>query len=291
MSNFHGVMPYMVSPLDQAGNINEVVLAQLTNDLIEKGVNGLTPLGSTGEYAYLTPQQKQRVVEVVVEASAGRVPVIPGVASMSTAGAVEQAKLYKKIGAAGIVLILDAYFPLSDAEIQNYFLSVADAADMPVIIYTNPNFQRSDLTIETIDRLSQHNNIIGLKDASTNTGRLLSIMNRCGDNLDVFAASSHIAVSVLLLGGKGWFAGPACVLPEQSVRLYQACMSKDWDLAVKLQKQLWSFNEVFAKYRLASCIKAALQEQGYDVGEPIAPQIPLSSAARAEIKQSLLAAS
>jgi 4-hydroxy-tetrahydrodipicolinate synthase len=287
MSKFYGVMPYLVSPLNRNGRVNELVLADLCDDLIKKGVHGLTPLGSTGEYAYLSREQKQRVVEVVVEAAARRVPVIAGVASVSTEGVIEQARAYKKVGVDGIVGVLDAYFPLNDAEVQGYFLTLADAADMPVIVYTNPNFQRTDLTIDTICTIAHHPNIVGLKDASTNTGRLLSIMNRCGDMLDVFAASSHLAVSVLMMGGKGWFAGPACVLPEKSVELYNACMCGDWDSAIKLQKQLWKFNEVFSHFRLASCIKVALEEQGYDVGDPILPQTPLSEDARRIIREAM----
>lgn len=291
MSQFYGVIPYLVSPLAADGKINDQVLGDLCNDLIAKGVTGLTPLGSSGEYAYLSDEQKRRIVEVVVEASRGRVPVIPGVASVSTQGAIEQARVYKKIGADGIVGVLDSYFPLSEQEVRSYFLDIANTVDLPMVVYTNPNFQRTDLSIDTISTIAEHPNIVGLKDASTNTGRLLSILNRCEDKLDVFAASSHIAVSVLMMGGKGWFAGPACVLPEQSVELYSACKRGEWEYAVKIQKRLWGFNEVFARYRLASCIKAALQSQGYAVGDPIRPQMPLDAGAVKIVIDAIQAAS
>ncbi|MCH4543008.1 dihydrodipicolinate synthase family protein [Ochrobactrum sp. POC9] len=291
MSHFYGVIPYLVSPLKADGNINEKVLGDLCNDLIGKGVTGLTPLGSSGEYAYLSDEKKRRIVEVVVEASNGRVSVVPGVASVSTEGAIEQARLYKKIGADGIVGVLESYFPLSEQEVRNYFLDIANSVDLPIVVYTNPNFQRTDLSIDTISTIADHRNIVGLKDASTNTGRLLSIINRCEGKLDVFAASSHIAVSVLLMGGKGWFAGPACVLPEQSIELYNACKRGEWEHAAKIQKRLWGFNEVFARYRLASCLKAALQIQGYEVGDPIRPQTPLDANAVKIVKDALQAAS
>lgn len=291
MSNFYGVIPYLVTPLTADGHVNETVLGDLCNDLIEKGVTGLTPLGSSGEYAYLSDGQKRRVVEVVVEASRGRVPVVPGVASASTDGAIEQAKLYKKIGVDGIVGVLDSYFPLSELEVRGYFLDIAKSVDLPIVVYTNPNFQRTDLSVDTICAIAAHPNIVGLKDASTNTGRLLSIVNRCEGMLDVFAASSHIAVSVLMMGGKGTFAGPACVLPEQFIELYNTCKRGDWEHAVKIQKRLWSFNEVFARYRLASCLKAALQFQGYAVGDPIRPQTPLDADTVRIVTEALKAAS
>jgi 4-hydroxy-tetrahydrodipicolinate synthase len=287
MTAFKGVIPYLITPVDNHGGIKDDVLAQLTSDLIDKGVHGVTPLGSTGEFAYLNPQQRLRVVEIVVEAAAGRVPVIPGVASTSIQDAVAQVKSYKSLGIQGIVAVLESYFPLSAREVEAYFTAVADAADAPVILYTNPNFQRSDLSIDVIARLSKHPNIVGLKDASTNTGRLLSVINRCGDALDVFAASSHIAACVMMIGGKGWFAGPACAIPRESVRLYELCMAGQWDKATALQKRLWEFNEAFAKFNLATCIKAALQAQGYAAGEPIPPQSPISDACRTAVSEIL----
>ena len=287
MTSLKGVIPYLITPVDSSGAIKSDVLGQLTSDLIDKGVHGVTPLGSTGEFAYLDPDQRLRVVEVVVEAAGGRVPVIPGVASTSIQYAVSQVKAYKGLGIQGIVAVLESYFPLNEHEVERYFTAVADAADVPVILYTNPNFQRSDLSIDVIARLSRHPNIVGLKDASTNTGRLLSILNRCGDSLDVFAASSHIAACVMMIGGKGWFAGPACAIPRESVELYELCMGQRWDEAIALQKRLWEFNEAFAKFNLATCIKAALQTQGYDAGEPIPPQSPISESCRSAVAEIL----
>src|SRR5690242_14138347 len=166
MSDFHGVFPYLVSPIDAAGHIREDVLARLCDDLIESGVHGLTPLGSTGEFAYLDAEQRTAVVRTTIAAAKGRVPVIAGVVSTSTADAVVQARAYQKLGASGILAILEAYFPLADAQVEAYFRSIADAVDVPVVIYTNPQFQRSDLTLDVIARLAAHPRIGYIKDAS-----------------------------------------------------------------------------------------------------------------------------
>ena len=216
MSDFHGVFPYLVSPIDADGRIKSDVLAQLCDDLIEAGVHGLTPLGSTGEFAYLSREQRAAVVQTTIEAANKRVPVVAGVASTATADAVAQAKHYQSLGADGILAILEAYFPLKDAQVESYFRAIADAVDIPVVIYTNPQFQRSDLSLDTIARLAEHPRIRYIKDASTNTGRLLSIMNRA-PNMKVFSASAHIPAAVMLIGGVGWMAGPACIVPRQSV--------------------------------------------------------------------------
>jgi 4-hydroxy-tetrahydrodipicolinate synthase len=276
-TDFHGVFPYLVSPIDSDGSVRSDVLGRLCDDLIKAGVHGLTPLGSTGEFAYLSREQRTVVVQATIEAARRRVPVVAGVASTSTDDAVAQAKAYQELGADGILAILEAYFPLSDAQIESYFRAIADAVDIPVVIYTNPQFQRSDLTLDVIARLAEHPHIRYIKDASTNTGRLLSIMNRCGDSIQVFSASAHIPAAVMLIGGVGWMAGPACIVPRQSVALYELCKAKRWDEAMALQRLMWRVNEAFARYNLAACIKAGLAIQGYEVGDPIAPQAALTT--------------
>ncbi|MDX3970724.1 MAG: dihydrodipicolinate synthase family protein [Bradyrhizobium sp.] len=287
MSEFHGVYPYLVSPVGAEGTVRTNVLAKLCDDLIGAGVHGLTPLGSTGEFAYLNAEQRAVVVQTTIEAAQGRVPVVAGVASTSTADAVAQARAYQKLGAEGILAILEAYFPLADAQVESYFRAIADAVDIPVIIYTNPQFQRSDLTLDVIARLAEHPRIGYIKDASTNTGRLLSIMNRCGDALRVFSASAHIPAAVMLIGGRGWMAGPACIIPRQSVALYELCKAGRWDEAMALQRRLWRINEAFARYNLAACIKAGLTIQGYDVGDPVPPQAALTAEQRKFVEVAL----
>ncbi len=288
MSDFHGVFPYLVSPIDAQGQIKTDVLARLCDDLIKAGVHGLTPLGSTGEFAYLNRAQREAVVQTTIQAAGKRVPVIAGVASTATEDAVAQARRYQALGADGILAILEAYFPLKEAQVESYFRAIADAVDIPVVLYTNPQFQRSDLTLDVIARLAEHPRIAYIKDASTNTGRLLSIMNRA-PAMKVFSASAHIPAAVMLIGGVGWMAGPACIVPRQSVTLYELCRAARWPEAMTLQREMWRVNEAFARFNLAACIKAGLQIQGYDVGDPVPPQAALAPADRKAV-ESILAA-
>jgi len=288
-ADFHGVFPYLVSPVDETGAVNAKVLHQLCDDLIAAGVHGLTPLGSTGEFAYLTWPQRRRVVEVVTAAAAGRVPIVAGVAATTIADAVFQAREFESLNCSGILAILESYFPVSDEGIYAYFKSIAKAVSLPVVLYTNPNFQRSDLSLSVIDQLSRIPNIGYIKDASTNTGRLLSIINRVEERMKVFAASSHIPTCVMLIGGVGWMAGPACVAPRQSVELYELCRRGDWVTAMDRQRPLWNLNLAFARYNLAACIKGGLQLQGYPVGEPLPPQAPLPPEGVEEVRRSLAA--
>ena len=251
------------------------MLSRLCDDLIEAGVHGLTPLGSTGEFAYLDRAQREAVVQATIQAAAKRVPVVAGVASTSTQDAVAQAKRYQALGADGILAILEAYFPLQDAQVESLLprhrrrrRHSGGALHQSAIPAQRP-FAR------TIARLSEHPRIQYIKDASTNTGRLLSIMNRA-PAMKVFSASAHIPAAVMLIGGVGWMAGPACIVPRQSVKLYDLCRAGRWPEAMALQRDLWRVNEAFARFNLAACIKAGLQIQGYAVGDPVPPQAALS---------------
>ncbi len=281
---FAGVFPYLVSPVDSEGAVKEGVLKSLVEHLIRCGVHGLTPLGSTGEFAYLTWEQRRRVVEVVLEGAAGRVPVVAGVAHTSNREAARQARAMEKLGAAGILAIMDSYFPVSQEGVISYFRAIAEAVSCPVVLYTNPSFWATTLSLEALEALAQIPNIRYLKDASANTGNLLTIMNQVGEKIKIFSASAHIPLFVMMLGGVGWMAGPSCVIPKQSVELYGLAQEKRWEEALTLQRRLWNINRIFQKYALAACIKACLELQGFPVGAPVPPQQPLSGAALKDVE-------
>jgi 4-hydroxy-tetrahydrodipicolinate synthase len=244
-------------------------------------------LGSTGEFAYLSFEQKAEIVQLVVKAAHGRVPVVPGVAAYATADAIRQAERFIEMGVDGIILFLQTFFPLDKASVERYFRTVAQAVSCPIVIYTNPQLLGADITPDMVVALSEVPNIQYVKDASSNTGRILTILNRAGDRVQVFSASAHVPLLTFHMGAVGWMAGPACVLPATCVQLYELAKAGRWDEAWKLQRPLWQVNEIFQKYSLAACIKTGLQLQGFDVGDPIPPQAPLPAAAVEEIRQVL----
>jgi len=286
----HGIYPYLVSPVDRAGAVDEGMLERLVSDLIAAGVNGVTPLGSTGEIVYLTPPQRRAVVAATLRAAKGRVPVVPGVAAFATTDAVDQAREFVAMGADGLVVMRQNAFPASEEGIIEYFTEVARAVDVPIILYTNPTLLGTDFSPESLTALADVPNIRYIKDATGDTGRILTLINRFGDRLEVFSASAHIPAFVFLLGGVGWMAGPACVIPQAAAELYRRVSTGDVQGALALQRPLWGINECFRKYPLAACIKAALQLRGYAVGDPIRPQRALDAKARDEIAAALAAA-
>lgn len=289
-ADFHGIFPYLVSPVDDVtGAVKEGVLHDLIEHLIAQGVHGLSPLGSTGEIFYLTAQQRVALVQTTLAAAAGRVPVVPGVSAYSTTDALRQADALVNLGVDGLILMLQTQFPVTKAGIVRYFQTVAEAVPVPIVLYTNPGLGGADLTPELVDELSHVPNIRYVKDASGRTGRILAILNRVGARMKVFSASAHIPTVVFQLGGVGWMAGPACVVPRESVALYNLAQQGRWDEAYALQRPLWRLNELFEQYALAACIKAALEIQGFPVGGPLPPQEPLGAAAREEIRAALAA--
>jgi 4-hydroxy-tetrahydrodipicolinate synthase len=282
-----GIFPYLVTPLDGKGRLKENVLADLVEHLIRKGVHGLTPLGSTGEGAYLDWPTKKRAVEVVVKAAGGRVPVVAGVNNLTTHGAIFEASETERIGVDGILVVLPTYFPVIEEQVVAHFRAVSRAVSCSITLYTNPKFAMWDFTVNTLKELAQEANIGYLKDASGNIGKLMSIITALGDRFGIFSASAHVPLFVFMLGGVGWMAGPACLIPEQSITLYEAAREKRWDEALALQKKLWPLNVAFQRYSLAACVKAGLEMQGFAVGPPLPPQKQLDRQGRKVVRKVL----
>jgi 4-hydroxy-tetrahydrodipicolinate synthase len=286
----HGIFPYLVSPLDERGRVRADVLARLVRHLIDCGVHGLSPLGSTGEAPYLSPAQREAVVAATIAAADGRVPVVPAVTAFATAEAVAEAQRYRRAGAAALVVNLQRYFPLDRAAVRDFYRAVAAEVDCPLVLYANPALTGVDLTPDLLAELADLPNVRYFKDATGSTGRILSVLERTGGRLRAFAASAHVPLLVLQLGGVGWMAGPACLLPRECVRLYDLAVAGRWQEAWALQRRLWRLNEVFQRHALAACVKAGLQLQGWEVGAPLPPQRPLGADALAEVRAALAAA-
>ena len=242
---FSGIFPYLVTPLDESGHLKEDVLCDLVNHLISKGVHGLTPLGSTGEGPYFPWEIKKKVIEIVVRTAGGRVPVIAGVNEMTTVGAIKQAQETERLGADGLLVVLPTYFPLAEQQVVEHFRAVSRAVSCPVVLYTNPKFAMWDFTNETLKMLAEEPNILYLKDASGNIGKLMSIVVALGDRFKIFSATAHVPAFVFMLGGVGWMAGPACLIPEQSITLYEMAQQKKVGRGIGTPKETMALESGF----------------------------------------------
>lgn len=284
---FFGIFPYLVTPLDEQGRLKEQVLADLVDHLIRQGVYGVTPLGSTGEAPYLDWATRKRTVEVVMSATAGRVPVVAGICSTSTQGAIQEAEEVEKLGVDGILTMMPSYFPLADAQVVGHFRAVARSVSCPIVLYTNPKFQTWDFTVEALRQLAEEPNIQYLKDASGNVGKLVSLVSTLGSRIKIFSDTSSVPLFMFLIGGVGWMSGPACVIPKQSIELYETARQKRWDEAALLQIKQWPLNLAFQKFTLSACVKAGLEMQGFPVGPPLPPQKQLNAEERKTLEKIL----
>ena len=268
-----GIIPYIPSPVDDNGNVNTSELYRLCVDLAKTGIGGLCVLGSTGEFPYLLLEQKRKIVETAVRAGREmKLPVVAGVTGFSSFQAINEILEFSQLGADAFVLIIESYFPLSEEELANFITRVAKAVpDKPIILYSNPKFMHYKYPIGLFDRLVDVENVIGYKDASGDTGFLLSLVNKFSDRYKIYSASAHIPLFVFELGAVGWMAGPACIIPRPSVRLWELYKDREMEKAMDLQKELWSVNSAFTKHGLTAVIKSVLSHQGYDIGKPIHP--------------------
>jgi 4-hydroxy-tetrahydrodipicolinate synthase len=284
---FEGIFPYLVSPLNLDGEVKVNVLENLVDHLVKSGIHGITLFGSTGELHYLNQKQKEQILRTVIKANNRRIPIIAGVSHFSTSEAINQAKEFEKLGVDGILASINIYFPLSQNSVYSYFQNIARHVNCPICIYHNPDFTKMDFSLDLIDKLSKVQNIEYIKYATSNSGKILSILNNLKDKIRIFSASANIPLLVLMFGGVGWMAGPACIIPNQCVELYKLAKKGEWTKAIKLQKQILQINNLFQKYNLAACIKAGLEIQGFPVGDPVPPQDPLSPHDKEDIKKAL----
>ena len=282
-----GVYAYLVSPIRPDGRVDEEVLDRLIQHLLRHGVQGLSPLGSTGEVAYLTESQRREVVAATLRSAGGQVPVVPGVEAFSTAAAVAQARSYEAMGVDGLILMLSTYFPVGPDGVASYFREVAGSVSIPVGLYFNPRFVGGGLSLDLLDRLAGVANIQFIKEATGNTGLLLSVLNRFGDRFRLFSASAHIPLLILMMGGVGWMGGPVCLVPDLARRLVDLGRAGRFDEGWPLQRRLWELNRTFQQYGLAACVKVGLTLQGFPVGDPIPPQEALPARALEDIRRAL----
>ncbi|MFC7581422.1 dihydrodipicolinate synthase family protein [Schaalia naturae] len=276
-----GIIPYLPTALTQSGELDRDAMRRLVDRLLRAGVAGLSPLGSTGELPALADDVADSVVASVVEAVGGAVPVIPGVLSGSTGHAADRSSAVTALGASAIVAMIRPWGRVSQAAMIEYFSAMAGATDLPVVLYRQPALGvQPDLG--SVVRLGDVENIIAVKDASSDTGFLLSLQCE-GSSLEIYSASSHVPMLVWEMGGIGWMGGPCCLAPQTSVAMWQFRLAGDRDSAWRLQRGLWPLCRAFAAFGPAPMVKGGLAQIGFDVGAPVAPQATLSREGHAAV--------
>lgn len=305
-----GVVPPVCTPLDSRGEVDTTSLARLVDHLVDGGVHGLFALGSTSEVAYLTDEQRATVLETVVNAADGRVPVLAGVIDTTTARVIEHAKAAAATGADALVATAPFYTRTHEKEIAGHFRRLRATVDLPLFAYDIPVAVHSKLAPGMVRALAEDGTLAGLKDSSGDEGGLRRLLIQLGGRdgraqgtaprFSVLTGSELTVDAALLAGVDGVVPGIGNVDPAGYVRLYEAARAGDWTLAAKEQEQLV---ELFGMVdvgpeadmgRSSSALgsfKAALQLLGIiECGDTAFPQIQLSAESVALVAQRLRAA-
>ncbi|MBW8014873.1 MAG: 4-hydroxy-tetrahydrodipicolinate synthase [Planctomycetes bacterium] len=287
--DFRGVYVASVTPMTQSCEVDYDMLSKYVDGLVNDGVHGIIPLGSTGEFYALTPQERQDVLKGTLEAVDGRVPVLAGTNASSTADVVEYSKQAEKLGADGLLLAAPYYSLPTLDELYEHFKAVNDAVGIPIMLYNYPGRTGVDLVPDFVERLTALNNVKYIKESTGDVTRVSEIIKRIGDRIGVFCGGDLIPLESFVLGAIGWVGGIANVLPKSHVKLYELAVVKG-DIPAARE----FFYEIFyALQAIETCgkytqyVKAGCEIMGNPVGPPRMPLMPVSNEDYAKLKEIL----
>jgi len=266
-----GITCPIVTPFDDSSEINETALTDLLNHLLENGIDGVFPCGTTGEFASLTPEERRRVHELTVEHVDGEVPVLAGAAATTVEEAVEYAEHAAKIGADAAV-VTEPYFhgPNAPAGNQRFFEAVADRSPLPVLLYNIPPCTGGSIALETITALADHENVIGIKDSSGNLEYLLSSIRETPEEFVVLQGYDNLLVPALRMGADGGLNALSNVVPAQYTDLYE---SYDEDRGAAIQDTIAPLFGACASYGFGPATKTALEYRGVIPSDAVRPPL------------------
>ena len=279
---FRGVMPALVTPFRE-GAVDEKAFVALVERQIEGGVHGLVPVGTTGETATLSHDEHRRVVELCVATARGRVPVIAGAGSNSTAEAIELVRHAKTVGADAALVVTPYYNRPSQEGLYAHYRAINDAVQMPVLVYNVPGRTSVDISNETLYRLAELPNIVGIKDASGDIVRASFQRLHCGDDWVMLCGDDPLALGYMAHGGHGCISVTANVAPAACAQFYNDAMSGQWPGALAGQDRLVRLHKALFSDASPSPTKFALAHLGLCAEDTRLPIVPCSEAARIEV--------
>lgn len=278
MVEIMGIIPPIVTPMNEDESINEKELRNQVNRQIEAGVHGLFPFGTNGEGYILSEKEKEVVLSIVIEEARGRVPVYAGTGCIGTKDTIRQSQIAKALGADILSIITPSFAAASQSELYEHFKTVAEAVDMPIVLYNIPARTGNSLAPATVAKLAKIHNIVGAKDSSGNFDNMLQYIEqtRGEEGFAVLSGNDSLIFWCLMAGGAGGIAGCANVYPKNMADIYNLFTEGDLDGAKKAQDAIRSFRNCFKYGNPNTIVKTAVGLMGYDVGRCRAPfnQVP-----------------
>jgi 4-hydroxy-tetrahydrodipicolinate synthase len=235
---FSGSIPALVTPFT-AGRVDPATIRDLVEWQIAEGSSALVPCGTTGEVATLNSEEHRQVIETVVEAASGRVPVIAGCGTYSTAASIERVRLAKEIGADAALVVVPYYNKPSQAGLAAHFRAIAESCDLPIVVYNVPSRTVADISVETLAEIAKLPNIVAVKDATGNLARVTAQRLACGTDFVQLSGNDDMALGFNAMGGVGCISVTANVAPRLCADFQKATLERDWDKALELQDRLY----------------------------------------------------
>ena len=282
----HGSIPALITPFKNGG-VDESAFARLVEWQIEQGTHGLVPCGTTGESPTLSHGEHQRVVEICIEAAAGRVPVIAGAGSNSTAEAVAFTKHAAEAGADAVLHVTPYYNKPTQDGMVAHFTAIAENTALPIILYNIPGRSVVDMTPETMGRLAEIKNIVGVKDATSDMARIAQQAETCGADFIQLSGEDASAVDFNRAGGVGVISVCANIAPAKCAAMQQATLDGEWDKAEALLAELLPLMDALFCETSPSPAKYAMARMGKCAEEIRLPLLPASEMARGRIDAAL----
>ena len=288
MPPFQGSITALITPFKD-GKVDTRAFQKLVEWQMDQGTNGLVPCGTTGESPTLTHDEHKRVVELCIEAAAGRVPVIAGTGSNSTAEAVELTRHAKAAGADGVLVVTPYYNKPTQEGLYLHYKAINDCTDIPIVIYNIPGRSVVDMSVDTMARLFKLKNIVGVKDATANMARVSQQRAALGKEFVQLSGEDVTALGFMAHGGQGCISVTANIAPALCAEFQLACLAGNFRLALQLQDRLMPLHDALFVESNPGPVKYAASKLGLCNEETRLPLAPLTSASRKKVDEALSA--
>ncbi|MCW3476138.1 4-hydroxy-tetrahydrodipicolinate synthase [Limobrevibacterium gyesilva] len=287
---FKGSYVALITPMRTDGAVDEKALESFVDWQIRQGTQGVVPVGTTGESPTLSHDEHKRVVEVTIGVAKGRVPVIAGAGSNSTAEAIELTQHAKRAGADAVLVVTPYYNKPTQEGMFLHFTAIADAVDIPIIIYNIPPRSVIDMSVETMARLAKHPNIVGVKDATANLARPLHTRIACGEDFCQLSGEDHTAISFLAAGGQGCISVTGNVAPRLCSEMQTAWQDGRVQDAMAIQNRLVPLHDALFAETSPGPVKYAASLLGHTADICRLPLAPVGEATKARVRAAMTGA-
>ena len=275
---WEGVMPAITTQFDVKGNLDLNTFKINLSHQVSAGVNGIILGGTLGEASTLTNQEKQQLLAVTLVEVNGKIPVIMNIAEQATMEAIRLAQKAESEGADGLMLLPPMRYKATDEETVTYFSTIANATNLPIMIYNNPIDYKIEVTLEMFAALESNKNITAVKESTRDITNITRMINRFGDRFQILCGVDTIAMEALLMGANGWVAGLVDAFPEETVAIYSYCKQGELEKARSIFSWFLPLLELDISPQLVQNIKLCELATGMGTGHVRPPRLPLKGA-------------